>query len=178
MAKVEPPYTQAEVEEGVACMEAELHRAAVRKDGSMQALIDLVTENGRKNERHVFAPGQVFRMGPRYMGSGTYAVDNGCGDLVRLIRPMKDGFDWYVTRDLESPLSDVDWDSMVHVGRLRSSEYVGQVEVAFMCEGALYCPEHTVIDRDDLETSHVVPVKRGHEWLADGACCAGCGRVL
>ncbi len=73
-------------------------------------------------------PGLVVRLAPRYTGNGTYTADNGAGEILRLIRPMKDGHDWYVTDDLHSPLEQCDWTYMVHVSRLERSEEINGSE--------------------------------------------------
>lgn len=64
------------------------------------------------------APGQVWRIGPRYVGAGQYAHDNGTGDVVRLIRPLEGGADWYVTRELFGPLEAAAWDWIMNESRL------------------------------------------------------------
>lgn len=64
-----------------------------------------------------FASGQVWRIGPRYVGSGQYAHDNGTGDVVRLLRPLPGGPDWYATRDLDGG-DAAHWDWIVYEGRL------------------------------------------------------------
>lgn len=67
-------------------------------------------------------PGLIVKLAPRYNGSGTYAHDNGTGEFLRLIRPMSDNLDWYVTDDFESPLDKCQWTYIVHVSRLGMSE--------------------------------------------------------
>jgi hypothetical protein len=69
-------------------------------------------------------PGMVVRLAPRYDGGGTYVHNNGAGELLRLIRPMTDGADWYVTADLDSPLESAQWSYVVHVDRLCRSELI------------------------------------------------------
>ena len=62
-------------------------------------------------------PGQVWRIGPRYVGGGQYVHDNGTGEVVRLMRPMSDGVNWYVTKDLHGG-ENAEWDWMMHESRL------------------------------------------------------------
>lgn len=76
----------------------------------------------------ILRPGLVVRLAPRYNGNGTYAHDNGAGEILRLIRPLKDGLNWYVTDDLQSPLEQCRWTYMVHVSRLGESEEINGSE--------------------------------------------------
>lgn len=69
--------------------------------------------------------GLVITLADRYDGNGLYKHDNGAGEALRLLRPMSDGNDWYVSRDLTGPIETAQWDYIVHVSRLTRSEVVG-----------------------------------------------------
>lgn len=69
-----------------------------------------------------FKPGQLYRIGPRYNGNGTYISDNGTGDLVRLQKKLPPR-DWYATKDVFGG-PEADWDYVIHESRLRNSELV------------------------------------------------------
>ena len=61
-----------------------------------------------------------------------------------------------------------------------------QNAVAYMCEGALYCPDHCDPTEEELADSHVTAVTEfdiacGDQhvsWLRNGSCCAVCGLVF
>jgi hypothetical protein len=91
-------------------------------------LNEIVAKNSQANMSLTLKPGQVFIMSPRYDGGGRYAADNGFGQLIRLMRPMKDGLDWYVTRNLDDELEDCSWDYIVSEGRIMASELVQEFE--------------------------------------------------
>ena len=60
-----------------------------------------------------------------------------------------------------------------------------QQPIAYMCEGALYCPDHCSPTKGELEDSFVVSVTEFDiacgdqkvEWLKD-SCCSSCGMVF
>lgn len=84
-------------------------------------------------EQVTFAPGQVWIVGPRYVGGGAYASDNGTGLAVRLVRRCAGSPDWWCTLDLSSGSLDVcDCDWCFNESRLSAGRRVVSLE----CNGS------------------------------------------
>jgi hypothetical protein len=61
-----------------------------------------------------------------------------------------------------------------------------QEVIAYMCESALYCPEHCTPEEGEIEDGFVTPVTvfdvmcgdQKVSWLKDAGCCTVCGLVF